>query len=313
MIAKWKAKAIIQKTISYFPKKEKINYLFQKYVTKGVYLTDEYFGFKITHVKDHLNYFAKYSLKDYTKSNILELGTGWYPIVPIAMYLSDFNEIISIDIQSWMTKQSQITTIEKFVEWRNEGKLTDFLFKINENRWNDLISILEKKDTITEKEINAIIRLKPSIQDARKTNFENESLDFICSNNTFEHIHKEVLEAILTEFFRVLKKHGMMCHFIDMSDHFAHFDKNISIYNFLQYTEKKWNRIDNDIQPQNRLRFKDYLEIYKSLNIPITDKEIRKGDVEKLKNLNLSPQYKNYTLEELAISHTYLISTKTKI
>ena len=60
MIAKWKAEAIVQKGISYLPKKDKINYLFQKYVTKGVYLTDEYFTYKITHARDHLAYFKKY-------------------------------------------------------------------------------------------------------------------------------------------------------------------------------------------------------------------------------------------------------------
>ena len=46
MIAKWQMKAIAQKAISFLPKKEKINYWFQKNITKGVTLTDEYFEFQ---------------------------------------------------------------------------------------------------------------------------------------------------------------------------------------------------------------------------------------------------------------------------
>ncbi len=308
MIAKWKAKAIVQKGISYLPKKEKINYLFQKYVTKGVFLTDEYFTYKITHAKDHLHYFNQYSTKDFKESTFLELGTGWYPVVPIAMYLSGFQNMTSIDIQMWMTKESQLTTIQKFVEWREHKMLASYLPEINEDKWNRLLRILSEKETLSKEDINKAIHLKTYIQDARKTKFEDNSFDFICSNNTFEHIPKAILIPILQEFKRIISKGGIMSHFIDMSDHFAHFDQTINIYNFLQFSQEKWNWIDNSIQPQNRMRFKDYKEIYNKLAIPITDESYREGDIKLLKAVNLAEMYKAYTNEELAISHAYIIS-----
>ena len=40
-------KAIVQKTISYLPYSNRINYIFQKYVTKGINRTDNYF-FRLT-------------------------------------------------------------------------------------------------------------------------------------------------------------------------------------------------------------------------------------------------------------------------
>ena len=308
MIAKWKAKAIVQKGISYLPQKEKVNYFFQKYVTKGVFLTDDYFTYKITHAKDHLRYFRQYSTKDFKNSAFLELGTGWYAIVPIAMYLSDFQDITSIDIQMWMTKESQITTIEKFVEWRKNKMLASYLPEINEDKWAALVQILEEKDTLSKEDINKTIYLKTHIQDARKTKFDDHSFDFICSNNTFEHIPKAILIDILQEFKRLIAKDGVMSHFIDMSDHFAHFDETINIYNFLQFPQKTWNWIDNSIQPQNRLRFKDYKEIYNNLMIPITDEDYIKGDIGLLKEVRLADMYKGYTNEELAISHGYIVS-----
>ncbi len=308
MIQKWKAKAIVQKTISFFPKKEKVNYLFQKYVTKGVFLTDEYFGFKIMHAGDHIVYFKKYAARPIGKSNVLELGTGWYPVIPIFMFLYGFKEVSSIDIQSWMTKDSQITTIEKFIEWEKQGKLEPHFSNFIPQRWQQLLDIIEHKQDYTKAKINSAILLKISIQDASSTDLPTSSFDFICSNNTFEHIPEPVLKAILIEFLRIVKKDGLMSHFVDMSDHFAHFDKSINIYNFLRYTSKKWARIDNKIQPQNRMRFKDFEALYRAINLPISEFELTKGDIQALKTIPLSADFKDYTDEELAISHVYLVS-----
>lgn len=302
-------KAIIQKTISYLPFSHRINFFFQKYVTKGVFLTDEYFENKITSFRDHFENFKKSNAPNFEHQNILELGTGWYPIVPISMFLSGFEQVYSIDISALMTKDRQITTIKKFMEWRQNGRLNAFLPHINEEKWQVLKDILKKEDELTLNDINQLIHLKSIIVDARTTNFETNSIDFICSNNTFEHIHKPILRDILIEFNRILKPQGMMSHFIDMSDHFAHFDKTITIYNFLQFTEKQWDRIDNSIQPQNRMRLVDYKKMYQDLNIDILYEQIRPYKIEAVKNMKLAEPFKSsYSYEELAISHGYLVS-----
>lgn len=55
---KWILKAIVQKTISFLPFKHRINYFFQKHITKGVNLGDEYFYDRLEHARQHLqNYF----------------------------------------------------------------------------------------------------------------------------------------------------------------------------------------------------------------------------------------------------------------
>lgn len=305
MIAKWKLKAIVQKTISFLPKPEKVNYLFQKYVTKGVYLNDEYFGFKIEHARDHIVYFKKYSTTSSDK-RILELGTGWYPVVPIVMYLTNTGKLVSVDIQDWMTADSFRTTIEKFKAWHDEGKLSKYIEDIDSDKWNKLLSLLDGNLSLDE--LKEKIGLETYIEDARQTKFESDSFDFICSNNTFEHIYFDVLEGILKEFNRLIKPEGVMSHFIDMSDHFAHFDHSINIYNFLRYSESKWKSIDNSIQPQNRKRWRDYQELYDQLNIVRTEEEVRPGDVKALEQVPVHSSYENYSKEELAISHGYIVS-----
>ncbi len=307
-ISKWKLKAIVQKVISFLPKREKINFLFQKYVTKGVKLTDEHFGYKVQSAKDHINFFKKYGEVGAEKK-ILELGSGWYPIIPIFMYLTNSGKVISVDIQSWMTKNSQIISIEKIKEWRENNKLDTYFNNIDENKWGKLEQFLLNSDKYSKEDFNKTIGLETMIIDARNTGLPESSIDFICSNNTFEHIYKEILEGILLEFKRVITPEGVMSHFIDLSDHFAHFDKKITVYNFLKYSEKKWRLIDNKIQPQNRLRFKDYKEMYKNLNIPITEEKVTEGNKNELLKIKVHEQLKHYSIDELSITHGYIITT----
>ncbi len=307
MIAKWKLKAIVQKGISFFPQKERINYWFQKNVTKGVELNDLYFEYKITHASDHLRFFEQFADRHLSECKILELGTGWYPIVPVALFLNDIKEVTSLDLSDWMSSANLRTTCRKFIEWRKQEKLSEFLPTINEDRWQMIRDLAnsegEELDYMCSK-----ISLKRWIGDARNTEFDNRSFNLICSNNTFEHIPEDILYGILAEFARVIKPDGVMSHFIDMSDHFAHMDSSINIYNFLRYSDQVWNRIDNSIQPQNRMRFRDYKQMYKNLELPVSHEEVRRGDLEALKQVPLDQKYRAYEPAELAISHGYIVS-----
>ena len=99
-----------------------------------------------------------------------------------------------------------------------------------------------------------------------------------------------------------------MSHFIDMSDHFAHFDSRITIYNFLKYSQKEWDFIDNTIQPQNRMRFRDYKVMYLESGLPVSDEITRDGDSEALNLVKVHPEFSDYDPIELAVSHAYIIS-----
>lgn len=307
MMSKWIIKAVVQKAISFLPASAKINYFFQKNVTGGVHLNDEHFGLKIGHARDHFNYLIEIQGKE-KERNILELGTGWYPVIPILFYLTSMGKVISVDIQQWMTRKTQEDTILKFKQWKEAGLLQNLQEAIDPERWEQLMDVLQRPENYSKEDINRLIGLSPLVADARNLSIENDAIDFICSNNTFEHIPKEILSAILLEFKRVLHPKGMMSHFIDMSDHFAHFDSSITIYNFLKFSKKDWKLLDNSIQPQNRLRFRDYLEMYQLCELPVSREEIREGSLQELGKVKVHPEFSSYTPQELAISHAYIIS-----
>ncbi|MFH0893716.1 MAG: class I SAM-dependent methyltransferase [Bacteroidota bacterium] len=304
---KWILKAVIQKTISYLPFRNRVNFFFQKYVTKGVRLTDDYFYDRLEHAGEHLSYYKKYNNKDFPESS-LEIGTGWYPVVPTAFFLAGTDKIFSVDLSFLTSKKRIKITLDKFIESQENGKLSA-LIKVFPERWSLLLKLVSEYDKLDLQTILNRLNITYLVEDARKLSLPDCSVDLVHSNNTFEHIYPSILNSILSDFIRVVKKeNGLMSHSIDMSDHFAHFDKSITIYNFLKYSEKKWRRIDNCIQPQNRLRYYDYKNMYQALSIPVTEETYRPGNSEECKSVNLNFSFSEKLIEETAISHCHFVS-----
>ncbi len=304
---KWKQKAIVQKFISYLPFSNKINFIFQKYVTKGVNLTDSYFYDRLGHAKDHIKAYQKYSGKLIPEA-CLEIGTGWYPIVPISLFLIGSNKIYSVDVSFLTSKQRIKICLQKFVNCYNEEKLKDYI-NFQAERFDIITNILNDYEKLSLNKVLETLNITYLIEDARNLSLPDNSIDLINSNNTFEHIYPDILINILKDFRRVVKKNdGIMSHFIDMSDHFAHFDKTINVYNFLKFSDKKWKWIDNSIQPQNRSRIYDYKQIYNELNIPISEESFREGNIDDLKSICLAEKFANNQLEEIAKTHCHFIS-----
>ena len=304
---KWIAKAILQKTISYLPFSNSINFFFQKYISKAVELNDDYFFDRLKHAKEHLEIYKKYTQKEYPES-VLELGTGWYPVVPICMFLSGSETIYTLDIAPLCNKERLKVTLLKFRDSINNTTISNFL-TIDSSRILQFEKLLNKFDDLPIENIFNELKIKYLLQDARNLNLPNNSVDFIVSNNTFEHIYPEILEGILLEMKRIVSNpNGILSHIVDMTDHFAHSDKTITHYNFLQFSDKQWKRIDNSIQPMNRMRVYEYVALYERLQIPTSEIINTAGNLEELKTVELNSKYKSKPIIETAFYYTHIVS-----
>lgn len=303
---KWILKALVQKTISYLPYSNKVNFLFQKHITKGVFLSNEYFFDRLGHAENHLAGYLKMTGRK--PKSTLELGTGWYPIAPLSMFLAGADKIHTIDISPLLNKERLLTTLERFVVAHENGDLKN-IPGFEPQRMEELKVVALEGKTVEFKSILRRLNIVYLVGDARKMpGVADGSIDLAHSNNTFEHVYPKILSDILLEFKRVVNNGGVQSHFIDMSDHFAHFDKNITIYNFLQFSDRQWSLIDNSIQPQNRFRMYDYQKIYQEVDIPVQKITTRPGNLEELSTIRLDKKFQGKSPEELAISHCHFFS-----
>ena len=302
----WILKAAVQKTISALPYKNRLNYIFQKHVTKRVQLTDELFEDKLIHCATHVAAFEKYATTE--KDSALEIGTGWYPIVPIGLYLTGFSNIVSIDISPLVSRESVIAAVDRYSEYNRSGKLSVFLSKVDKTR-------LEKARELASGRLSAFELMKEMgirlvIGDAGLRNFRDDSFCLIHSNNTLEHINPQALRQIFEDFKRILHPNGIMSHNIDMSDHFAHLDQSITSFNFLKFSDRQWRLIDNSIQPQNRLRISDFERLLVASGFELLDRKDRVGAEEHLRSVKLAAKYMSYPEKDLLVTHTQLVSRK---
>lgn len=197
--------------------------------------------------------------------------------------------------------------IAKFKEWMADGRLETYLDP-DLDRWNALCALHDEQVDVPV--FNAALNIAQHLGDARTFNYPMK-YGFICSNNTLEHIHADVLVGILERFHGQLEAGGIMSHLIDLSDHFAHADKTITHYNFLKYSDRAWRRIDNDIQPQNRLRHSEYLGIYRQLGIHVMETQTWSGAPEDLRSVPLDEKYDHFEEDDLLVTHADIISAPT--
>lgn len=193
-------------------------------------------------------------------AKVLEVGTGHRINMPIAFYLAGAGSIISLDLVPILKRPLVMEMVRDLSRHADEVKaifaahgrevVGDRLARLaGANSFDDLATCM-----------NLDYRAPC---DATFTALPPKSVDLHFSYTVFEHVPRDILVAILREGSRVISDRGLLCHHIDLSDHYAHSDPSIGKINFLQYSSEEWARIDNPVFGyQNRLRETDYREIY---------------------------------------------------
>jgi hypothetical protein len=193
-------------------------------------------------------------------ARVLEVGTGHRINMPIAFYLAGAGNIISIDLFPILKRPLVMQMVADLALRAEDVKAIFAAYgagAVGERLAR--ISAARSFDELAER-----MRLEYRAPcDATRTGLPAKSVDIHFSYTVFEHIPREVLAAILREGSRLVADRGLLCHHIDLSDHFSHADGSIGKINFLQYSGAEWARIDNPRYGyQNRLRVTDYRAIY---------------------------------------------------
>jgi hypothetical protein len=193
--------------------------------------------------------------------NLLEVGTGHIPVLPIGFYLSGARGCTTVDLNRRLDWGLTRATLGWIAAHRDEVKL---LYSpvvervVLEERLATLVELRHHPARFLE---HAAIRyLAP--EDAARLPLPAASVDCHYSMTVLEHIAPAALRDILREARRVLKPQGVALHFIDPSDHFAHADRSISAINFLRYSEPQWQHLaGNEFAYCNRLRASDFVAL----------------------------------------------------
>jgi hypothetical protein len=304
----WKSKALLQLVFSNIPFGEHLGYFCQRYVTRSLPATDASFISIVSFAKSHIEAVRQYYHRPLGEATFYEYGAGWDMIVPLTFYALGVERQILVDIRNLLRIELVNDTIEKYqrialdlVLPRKPARYIGVGI-----RWSNFLASL--------KEYYGIDFRAPC--DARHTGIEAGSINCITSTNTLEHIPIEDIRAILRECHRLLRDDGLMSCLIDYQDHYAYFDSGISAYNFLQHSDKAWRFFSPALHYQNRLRHRDYLDLFWEAGFEIIEERLKEGteaDLKMIQQLPLARRFRAYSLPELAVRNALIVVRKRDI
>jgi SAM-dependent methyltransferase len=297
---RWLLKAATQNLFSVLPRGERLNYQFQRRVIRSLPASDARFRRKLVRAFQHYDAFARYGKA--SDPVFYEFGAGWDLAVPLAYYGLGVDRQILVDIRPIIRLELVNDSIRKFEA--NKAEL--------EEASGRSLRPLGAADVSTLAELEerfGIRYLAPC--DARDTGLAADSIDFISSTDTIEHIPEDDLLRILVECRRLLKPDGLMSYRIGMEDHYAYFDRSVSHYNFLRFSDRTWRVLNPALHYQSRLRHPDYVRLARAAGFEIVeDRPSRptEADLALLRQMELAPRFRDrYALEELGIKATTFV------
>ena len=233
-------------------------------------------------------------------STVVEIGTGWTGIVPVALYMLGAGRIVTYDhVAHLREKRVRAVLDEVSASLDQIAKLTPIPAPVLADR---LAKVSSAKDlTALLRSMNIDYRAPA---DAAQTGLPEGSVDVVCSYAVLEHVPESLIGELAVETRRILKPGGLAIHYIGLFDH--HHKCGV---HFLQIPAKWWAFFgQNRISYHNRLRERQFVEIFRSYggSVSVVSHTTNPTDLLALGTMTIDPSFAGFTHEELAISTSLL-------
>jgi len=117
----------------------------------------------------------------------------------------------------------------------------------------------------------------------------DEKINFVLSISVLEHIKN--IKEVISKLSEIVEEKGLMYHSIDLRDHY-NFDEPFLFY---KYSSITWNKYltKEGISFTNRIRYNEYLNMFKITGFKIMNQSIKKFSLSKV-SINKEFQDKEY-------------------
>jgi len=300
----WMIKAAIQAGLAQLPQPQRYNRLLQRYVTRRLRMSEARVIGKFAQCRRHMaNWRADADARE-RAPRILELGTGWYPVVPIGLSLLGAGPVTSVDVDPLMGAAAPLQTAACYLRLLDAGRLPE----VDGARVEALREALGA--SASGAELLARLGIEVRVADARALPLDPGTIDLFVSNNTLEHVPAPAILALFGEFARVAGPRARMSHFIDMADHYALFDPSITVFNYLRYSEAQWRLFNNSLHYQNRLRLSDYRRLHEASGWRVVSEDATEGSADALGRVPVDASFGRYGDRDLRVFESWIVSTK---
>jgi SAM-dependent methyltransferase len=293
---RWLAKAAVQKGFGVLPQGERLNYVFQRRVLRSLPAGDGALRQKFSRAVQHLGAYEEHGpAVPSAEATFYEFGAGWDLAIPVAYASLGVGRQVLVDIRPSARVELVNDSLASYE--RLGGELEGVAGRELRPLGGPISRLEELEDRF------GIRYLAPC--DARGTGLPAESIDFVSSTDTCEHIPGAELAEIFRECYRLLRPGGAFSCRIDLQDHYAYFDPSLSKYNFLRYSDRAWSLVNSPLHHQNRLRSPEYLQLVRDAGFELAVEKPSgpsEAGLKELESLPLAPRFRRYPPEELGVT-----------
>lgn len=316
---RWTTEARIQRTLATVPGGRRLYYLGQRLLGGLRHFTiDQKVSQGITLLDALLT--AGGQLRD---QRVVEIGTGWAPVLPLLWWLFGRGRLDSYDVTRLLRPALATGTGRQLAAWSADPRIAD----LTPFARHILVDAAAVAARFPPQRLAAVHRLAEgggtAVLAATNTYYHapvdttalplpDQAADILYSNAVLEHIPQRQLPLLMAEMYRVLRPGGWLVHQIDPGDHFAHGDPSISPINFLKFSEKAFERYNNSLLFQNRIRapvYRHYIEMA-GFTIVQWDTFVHPAAQAALPNMTIDPQFARYDTKALCTTALRVVARR---
>lgn len=289
------------KLFSAIPGGSHLHYWTQRNITKSLPINAEEFNREFAIAESHVNALTSYGKNAVCDAQFYEFGAGWDLCTALSFFALGARRQILVDLNRLARVELINETLNKLSRLGEAGSIPSVKIRLlpegDDKEW---VEALE--------EWYGIKYLAPC--DARSTGLSSQSVDYVTSTNTLEHIPKSEAHSILRECRRIMRPDGIISFVIDYRDHYAYADSRINFYNFLKYPPSLWALCNSSFHFQNRLRHSDYLRIAKEESFEVVREQTEgalPGSLADILDEGIATEFRRYEVDDLGACQGHIV------
>lgn len=299
----WRIKGLLQKTLGVLPWGETLHYQLQRRFG-GMRDPRREILLKI----DDWELMAKQLHTvgaDIRGACLMEIGSGWYPALPLACYLGGAARVYTCDLNRLLKPDLMRLCI---------GILGEALPRIAtacqvpladvQSRYQRLLSAADASDPAELSDDVIQYRAPADATDVAGSGIEAASIDIIFSNSVLEHVPPDAIDRLHRASLQLLRPGGLVFHSVNCGDHYAYADPEVHQLNYLQFPGRQWAFWNNRFLYQNRLRAHQLVDAAREAGFEmlLDTSHVRPNRLEQLRAMTVAPEFARFTPEQLCIT-----------
>ena len=226
-------------------------------------------------------------------AQVLELGTGWIHWESLVVRLFYDAQLTMFDV--WDNRQ--LDTLKAYTG--HLASCLESLVEVAPNRRVHASQLLRAIGAVSSfDELYALLGLRYVVDPSGTlSRFPDQIFSLVMSGNVLQHVHLDGLPGYTRDISRILKPGGYSVHTIDMSDQLSYYDPQVSVKNYLRYSDRIWRLLfQADIQYFNRLQRPQWLDLFEAAELLLLEEKRSQVNIDELA---VNRRYASFSRQDL--------------